>query len=142
MVSAFGIAQTQSIAEFFLTGSMAKVLTLSLIVLILMMRPQGLFAIQGAPLSPIDASAPESLMNSLKHLARSAPAWAASLLLALLLLVVLPLSLDLFRLNLVGKYLTYAFVAVGLVMLWGYGGVLSLGQGVFFGLGGYAWRCS
>ena len=59
-------------------------------------------------------------------------------LLALLLAVVLPLALDIFRLNLVGKYLTYAFVAVGLVMVWGYGGVLSLGQGVFFGLGGYA----
>jgi urea transport system permease protein len=59
-------------------------------------------------------------------------------LLALLLIVVLPLSLDIFRLNLVGKYLTYAFVAIGLVMLWGWGGVLSLGQGVFFGLGGYA----
>ncbi len=44
MVSAFGIAQTQSISEFFMTGSMAKVLTLSLIVLILMLRPQGLFA--------------------------------------------------------------------------------------------------
>ncbi|MFI5446897.1 urea ABC transporter permease subunit UrtC [Polaromonas sp. UC242_47] len=59
------------------------------------------------------------------------------LLLALVLLLVFPLSLDLFRLNLVGKYLSYAFVALGLVMLWGYGGVLSLGQGVFFGLGGY-----
>jgi urea transport system permease protein len=44
VVSAFGIAQTQSITEFFITGSMAKVLTLSTIVLILMMRPQGLFA--------------------------------------------------------------------------------------------------
>ena len=44
VVSAFGIAQTQSITEFFLSGSMAKVITLSLIVLILMMRPQGLFA--------------------------------------------------------------------------------------------------
>ncbi|MDI1258593.1 urea ABC transporter permease subunit UrtB [Aquabacterium sp.] len=44
VASAFGIAQTQSIAEFFITGSMAKVLTLSLIVLILMVRPQGLFA--------------------------------------------------------------------------------------------------
>jgi urea transport system permease protein len=44
VVSAFGIAQTQSISEFFITGSMAKVLTLSLIVLILMLRPQGLFA--------------------------------------------------------------------------------------------------
>jgi urea transport system permease protein len=57
--------------------------------------------------------------------------------LAVLLLAVLPLSLDLFRLNLIGKYLTYAFVAVGLVLLWGNAGVLSLGQGVFFGLGGY-----
>ncbi len=58
-------------------------------------------------------------------------------LLALVILVVFPLTLDVFRLNLVGKYLTYGFVAIGLVMLWGYGGVLSLGQGVFFGLGGY-----
>lgn len=63
---------------------------------------------------------------------------ASLVLLAALLVVVLPLSLDLFRLNLVGKYLCFAFVAIGLVMLWGYGGVLSLGQGVFFGLGGYA----
>jgi urea transport system permease protein len=44
VVSAFGIAQTQSISEFFMTGSMAKVLTLSAIVFILMLRPQGLFA--------------------------------------------------------------------------------------------------
>jgi urea transport system permease protein len=58
-------------------------------------------------------------------------------LLALLLLVVLPLSVDIFRLNLVGKYLSFAFVALGLVWLWGKAGVLSLGQGVFFGLGGY-----
>ncbi len=58
-------------------------------------------------------------------------------LIALLILVVLPLSVDIFRLNLVGKYLTYAFVAVGLVLCWGHTGILSLGQGVFFGLGGY-----
>jgi urea transport system permease protein len=56
---------------------------------------------------------------------------------AALLLVVLPLVLDIFRLNLVGKYLTYSFVAIGLVLCWGYTGILSLGQGVFFGLGGY-----
>lgn len=59
------------------------------------------------------------------------------LALAILLIVVLPLALDIFRLNLVGKYLTYAFVAVGLVLCWGHTGILSLGQGVFFGLGGY-----
>ncbi len=66
------------------------------------------------------------------------PGVGSTVILAVLLLAVLPLTLDAFRLNLVGKYLTYAFVAVGLVMLWGWGGVLSLGQGVFFGLGGYA----
>ena len=59
------------------------------------------------------------------------------LILGLVLLVALPLALDVFRLNLIGKYLSYSLVAIGLVMLWGYGGVLSLGQGVFFGLGGY-----
>jgi urea transport system permease protein len=46
VASAFLIAQTQSVSEFFMTGSMAKVLTLSAIVIILMLRPQGLFSIK------------------------------------------------------------------------------------------------
>lgn len=58
-------------------------------------------------------------------------------ILAVVIFVLLPISLDTFRLNLFGKYLTYAFVAIGLVLCWGAGGILSLGQGVFFGLGGY-----
>ncbi len=44
--SAFSIAQAQSIMEFFMTGSMAKVLTLLTVILILMMRPEGLFTIK------------------------------------------------------------------------------------------------
>ena len=60
------------------------------------------------------------------------------IILAAIILVFFPVFLDAFRLNLVGKYLTYAFPAVSLVLLWGYGGILSLGQGIFFGLGGYA----
>jgi urea transport system permease protein len=56
---------------------------------------------------------------------------------AVLLLVVFPLSLSGFRLGMVSKYLTYAFPAIALVVCWGKGGILSLGQGVFFGLGGY-----
>ena len=59
-------------------------------------------------------------------------------LLILAVLIIFPAFLDTFRLNLMGKYLTYAFAAVSLVLLWGYGGILSLGQGIFFGLGGYA----
>jgi urea transport system permease protein len=46
MASAFSIAQTQATTEFFMTGSMAKVLTLSIVIMILMMRPQGLFALK------------------------------------------------------------------------------------------------
>lgn len=67
-----------------------------------------------------------------------ASGYAGIVILAVLIVIVFPLALDTFRLNLMGKYLTYAFVAMGLVIAWGYGGVLSLGQGVFFGLGGYA----
>lgn len=75
-------------------------------------------------------------MNASTSLLRR-PGTVSILVLAALLLVVFPLTLDIFRLNLVGKYLTYGFVAIGLVMLWGHAGILSLGQGVFFGLGGY-----
>jgi urea transport system permease protein len=54
------------------------------------------------------------------------------------LLVVAPAVLSEFRLNLLAKFLTFAIIAVGLDLLWGYTGMLSLGHGVFFGLGGYA----
>lgn len=62
---------------------------------------------------------------------------ASAVALIALLAIALPLLLDPFRLNLIGKYLALAFVAIGIVLTWGYGGILSLGQGVFFGIGGY-----
>src|SRR4051812_49665236 len=46
IASAFSISQTQSILEFFLSGSMAKVITLLAVVGILMLRPQGLFTLK------------------------------------------------------------------------------------------------
>jgi urea transport system permease protein len=54
-----------------------------------------------------------------------------------LLLVLIPIALSEFRLNLLAKYLCFAFPAIGVVLIWGYGGILSLGQGIFFGLGNY-----
>ncbi|MCG5211942.1 urea ABC transporter permease subunit UrtC [Streptosporangium sp. KLBMP 9127] len=57
---------------------------------------------------------------------------------AVLALVVAPLLLEPFRLGLLAKYLVYAIVALGIGLAWGQGGMLVLGQGVFFGLGGYA----
>jgi urea transport system permease protein len=57
---------------------------------------------------------------------------------ALLLVgLVLPLLVSAFRLEMLAKYLCLAFPAVGIVLLWGQTGILSLGQGLFFGMGGY-----
>lgn len=63
--------------------------------------------------------------------------WGGFLLAAALLLGVAPAVLSDFRLNLLGKFLCLAMVAVGIGLAWGRGGMLTLGQGVFFGLGGY-----
>ncbi len=48
-----------------------------------------------------------------------------------------PLYLTEFRLSLLGKFLCFAIVAVGISLIWGYTGILSLGHGVYFGLGAY-----
>ena len=59
-------------------------------------------------------------------------------LIVLLLLLAAPLVLSGFRLNLLGKFVTFAIAALALDLIWGYAGLMSLGQGVFFGLGAYA----
>jgi urea transport system permease protein len=61
---------------------------------------------------------------------------------ALFFLVVLPLLnshglVSNFTINLWGKYLCYALLAISVDLLWGYTGLLSLGQALFFSLGGY-----
>ncbi|MEC2274843.1 urea ABC transporter permease subunit UrtC [Bacillus subtilis] len=48
-----------------------------------------------------------------------------------------PFFLQEFRLGLLAKFLCFAIVAVGICLIWGYTGILSLGHGVFFGLGAY-----
>jgi urea transport system permease protein len=49
-----------------------------------------------------------------------------------------PLYLPAYELSLLGRFLAFAILALGISLIWGTGGILSLGQGVFFGLGGYA----
>jgi urea transport system permease protein len=56
---------------------------------------------------------------------------------ALFMIFMLPMWISPFQINLLGRFLTYAIVAVGLDLIWGYTGMLSLGQGLFFGLGAY-----
>ena len=48
-----------------------------------------------------------------------------------------PFHLTTYTVNLFGKYLTYALLAVAVDLVWGYLGILSLGHGAFFALGGY-----
>lgn len=59
------------------------------------------------------------------------------LVLLLLFIFAAPIGLSDFRLNLLSKFLSLAVLALGIDLIWGYTGILSLGHGVFFGLGGY-----
>ena len=52
--------------------------------------------------------------------------------------LILPVILPPFRLNLLGRFLSLGIVALGVDLIWGFTGLLSLGQGIFFALGGYA----
>jgi urea transport system permease protein len=49
-----------------------------------------------------------------------------------------PLHVSTYTMTLLGKYLTYALLAVSVDLVWGYVGILSLGHAAFFALGGYA----
>lgn len=49
-----------------------------------------------------------------------------------------PFYISTYAITLVGKIMCYAIVAVAMDLIWGYGGILSLGHGIFFALGGYA----
>ncbi|MBI3330007.1 MAG: urea ABC transporter permease subunit UrtC [Nitrospinae bacterium] len=65
------------------------------------------------------------------------------MILGTLLMIVLPLLnalgiLSDYYLNLFGKYLSLAILALGMDLIWGYTGILSLGQAIFFGLGAYS----
>ena len=49
-----------------------------------------------------------------------------------------PWHLSTYWVALIGKFLTFALLALAIDLIWGYAGILSLGHGAFFGLGGYA----
>ncbi len=75
--------------------------------------------------------------------------WISILVVAALLLLVVPLlhlalpeghalHVSSFWITLLGKFMCYAVLALAMDLIWGYTGILSLGQGLFFALGGYA----
>ena len=72
------------------------------------------------------------------HLLRSYGSLVLIGVLAYVLLVWAPGSMTAFRLGNLGKYCALALASMGIGLAWGRGGMLVMGQGVFFGLGGYA----
>ena len=62
-----------------------------------------------------------------------------TVILLIALLVIIPIFvLSDFRLSLLSKFLVFSIVAISINLLWGYSGILSLGHGVYFALGGYS----
>lgn len=94
------------------------------------------------------------MLDDLQTLAKPKPllsrtGWAAFLAIGFVLIVVVPLlnilpgrgsmmQLPDYLIPLLGKYACYAILALSLDLVWGYAGILSLGHGAFFALGGYA----
>lgn len=72
-----------------------------------------------------------------KFFTTGAGTWTGFAAAALVLFGAAPLLLSGFRLGLLAQFLCYAIVAVGIGLAWGRGGMLTLGQGVFFGMGAY-----
>ncbi|WP_426574541.1 urea ABC transporter permease subunit UrtC [Aquihabitans sp. McL0605] len=99
-----------------------------------------------APLEPeaTDTAAPTA--GAIEQASRFTPAKLVSSygglvaigVLALIMLVWAPGALSTFRLGNLGKYCAWALAGIGIGLAWGRGGMLVMGQGVFFGLGGYA----
>src|SRR6185503_7353901 len=87
--------------------------------------------------SPVETLGHVPAKSAEPGLIRSRKDWLIFGSLLIVTVTVAPLVLSDFRLNLLGKFLALAILAVGIDLIWGYTGILSLGHGVFFGLGGY-----
>lgn len=83
---------------------------------------------------------PESLTNQQRKQQKKRRFWIEIGVIAavvLLLTLVMPAVLPAFRLKLLGRFLSLGIVAIAIDLIWGYTGLLSLGHGIFFTLGGY-----
>mgnify|MGYP003582559225 CR=1 FL=1 len=91
-------------------------------------------------------AAPESLFIRRRLFSPAAWSGLLAVVIALALLPLLnlvypadhPLHISSYAVALLGKFMCYAMAALALDLVWGYAGILSLGHGVFFALGGYA----
>ena len=123
------IGMSNAAIQFATSANIAKAIVLFLVIMFLQKKPQGLFTIHTRALDESDSGSALDNMNAKrKNIAFAVVAF---------LIAILPVFLSPVRVSLVRKFITYAIVALSLDMIWGYTGILSLGHGVFFGLGGY-----
>ena len=79
-----------------------------------------------------------ALLEGPQTLGRGRLFWAGALL-VLLIAIAYPLMADGYTVGNTVYFFTWTFMALGLCLIWGYGGILSFGQTAFFGLSGYAY---
>jgi urea transport system permease protein len=122
---------------------LAKILVLVFIILFIQKRPRGLFPQKGRARRRADARA------LIARILKGDRGGQVFLLILIAVLIAVPIlnglpadqsgpRISTFTVTLLGKYLTYALLAVAVDLVWGYLGILSLGHAAFFALGGYA----
>ena len=117
----------------------AQVAVLLLVVLFIQRRPSGFFPDKGRLADQTDRSEAPWLMNTGARVPRRVVLARGLIALGLLVVPVLYLvgAISPVMVNKLGMFMAFAIVAIGLDLIWGYMGVLSLCQFLFFALGGY-----
>jgi branched-chain amino acid transport system permease protein len=96
------------------------------------------FAPQQLNVAPLGRGAATRLLNGSQALGRGPMFWTAAACLAALALL-FPLISNSYQVNNISYFLTWVFMALGLSLMWGYAGIMSFGQTLFFGLAGYCY---
>ena len=149
LVGALSLGIVNKFLEPVAGAILGKIVVLVAIILFIQRRPRGLFALQGPnrrggglmAVGSIGACPQERLGSGLLGAAFSSAASVLARGACQPLNVWVPpnsaAALPDYLVPLLGKYLCYALLALSLDLIWGYAGILSLGHGAFFALGGY-----
>jgi ABC-type branched-subunit amino acid transport system permease subunit len=143
LISGLSLGVVNKVLEPYAGAVLGKIFVLVALILFIQRRPRGLFPQTGRAARERDGR------YSALACPREVTTPAARLFVGLLLIVAVltpvlnlavpassPFHVSTFVMTLVGKYLCYAMLALAVDLVWGYCGILSLGHGAFFALGG------
>ena len=142
-VSAFALGITNKLLEPFAGAVLGKILILVALILFIQKRPSGLFALKGRAVDAMSAAA--TTVRQIAITDTTARIFGGLIVFGLVIVPVFHLwvpassafHLPTYVVALIGKYVCFAILALALDLVWGYCGILSLGHGAFFALGGY-----